>query len=85
MVLRPERKGVPPLVKLDKTYKFVDALEALVPNGPPSLLQCTELKVTGKVVFDKDVVFQGQVEVVNGSDIAKTLPAGTYNNQKVEL
>ena len=84
-VLRPERNGVPPLVQLDKRYKFVDALEALVPNGPPSLLQCKELSVTGKVVFAEGVVFEGVVEVVNSSDIAKTLPTGTYSNQKVEL
>merc|ERR1719389_1506695 len=36
--LAPERKGVPPTVKLDDHYKFVDAMDALIPNGAPSLV-----------------------------------------------
>merc|ERR1712048_475080 len=41
-----ERSGVPPLVKLDDRYKFVDVLETLIPNGPPSLKHCAKLIVT---------------------------------------
>merc|ERR1719326_657826 len=33
--LHADRQGKPPLVKLDDRYKFVDALETLIPNGPP--------------------------------------------------
>merc|ERR1719487_565980 len=44
MVLKAERKGVPPNVKLDGAYKFVKALEKLVPVGcQPSLLGCKKL------------------------------------------
>merc|ERR1740127_327347 len=32
--LDPARKGVPPTIKLDDLYKFVDAMETLIPNGP---------------------------------------------------
>merc|ERR1711881_627292 len=35
--LAPERNGVPPNVKLDDRYKFVDAMDAIICNGAPSL------------------------------------------------
>merc|ERR1711920_832227 len=44
--LAEDRKGVPPTVKLDDAYKFVDAMDTLIPNGPPSLIGCNSLKVT---------------------------------------
>merc|ERR1719331_785393 len=61
MVLKGERAGVPPNVKLDGAYKFVDALQTLVPNGPPSLIDCKKLTVEGKVAFAAGVVFKGDV------------------------
>merc|ERR1719181_323303 len=36
--LAPERAGVPPNVKLDGRYKFVDDMDKLTPNGAPSLI-----------------------------------------------
>merc|ERR1719298_274136 len=51
MVLKAERSGVPPNVKLDGPYKFVDALMALIPNGPPSLIQCDKLTIEGKMTL----------------------------------
>merc|ERR1719331_2165385 len=56
MVLKGERNGVPPDVKLDGSYKFVDGLEALVPKGPPSLVGCDKLVISGKVVLAKGVI-----------------------------
>merc|ERR1719472_619506 len=56
MVLKAERAGVPPNVKLDGCYKFVDGLNGLIPNGPPSLIGCKKLVVKGKVVFAAGVV-----------------------------
>ena len=84
MVLKAERNGTPPNIKLDGAYKFVDALQELVANGPPSLIGCSKLTVEGKVVFAADVVIKGDVKVVGG-DEAKTLPSGTYENQTVTL
>merc|ERR1711939_1297004 len=46
--LAEDRKGVPPTVKLDDAYKFVDQMDTLIPNGPPSLIECKSPKVTGK-------------------------------------
>ena len=85
MTLKPERAGVPPNVKLDGAYKFVDALQALVPEGPPSLIDCTKVTVEGKVVFAKGVVIKGDVKIVNKADETKTLAAGTYTDQTIEL
>ena len=85
MVLKAERNGMPPDVKLDGAYKFVDALQALVPNGPPSLIGCKKITIEGKVVFASGVVIQGDVKIVNTSDTVKTVAAGTYANTTVNL
>lgn len=84
MELVAERNGVPPNVKLDGCYKFVDQLQTLVPNGPPSLIKCDKLTIEGKMSFAKGVVFLGTVKVVNSGE-PKELAAGTYTNQTVEL
>merc|ERR1711972_575785 len=80
IVLNPARKGVPPNIKLDGRYKFVDAMETIMPEGAPSLLECNKLTIEGEVVFAKGVVFKGNVVVRNSSEEKKTLPAGTYGS-----
>merc|ERR1719229_1356448 len=45
IVLARSRAGVPPSIKLDGRYKFVDAMETLMPQGAPSLLACKKLTV----------------------------------------
>merc|ERR1719217_817538 len=57
--LSPERGGVPPNIKLDGAYKFVDAMETLTPNGTPSLIACSKLVVEGEIEFAADVVIKG--------------------------
>jgi len=84
MVLKAERNGSPPNIKLDGAYKFVDALQELVANGPPSLIECTKLTVEGKIVFGAGVVIKGDVKIVGAADL-QTLPAGVYENQTVTL
>merc|ERR1719171_918436 len=85
MVLKEERNGTPPNIKLDGVYKFVDGLQELVTNGPPSLIECNKLTVEGKVVLAAGVVFKGDVKVVNKADASKELAAGTYTDQTIEL
>merc|ERR1719262_1804331 len=60
--LAPERAGVPPLVKLDDRYKFVDAMDTIIPNGVPSLKHCTKLVIKGEVEFAAGVVCEGACE-----------------------
>ena len=85
IILAPEREGVPPDVKLDGMYKFTDAMEKLIPNGPPSLINCKKLVVEGPMTFAKDVVFKGTVTVKNTSGSTKELAAGVYEDKTVEL
>jgi len=85
MVLAAERQGVPPTVKLDSGFKFVDQLAELIPDGPPSLLHCTKLTIEGKVALAAGVVIKGTCKFVNKNDGVKTVVAGTYTDQTVEL
>merc|ERR1712146_243985 len=66
--LAADRKGVPPTIKLDDAYKFVDAMDALIPNGVPSLIGCDSMKIEGKVVFEAGVVVQGAVTFKGGAE-----------------
>jgi UDP-N-acetylglucosamine pyrophosphorylase len=84
--LHADRKGVPPLVKLDGDYKFVDALEKLIPNGPPSLIECTKLEVDdGKMIFAAGVVCKGKVKFKREGDGEVTIPAGTYADDEFKI
>jgi len=83
--LASERKGVPTLVKLDDRYKFVDAMDTIIPNGVPSLKHCDKLVIKGEVEFAAGVVCKGEVTFENGGDGKKTVAAGTYENTTVKL
>merc|ERR1712224_727787 len=84
--LAPERKGVPPTIKLDDRYKFVDAMDTLIPNGPPSLVGCTSMKVDKNMEFAAGVVVKGDVKFKNKKDDKKSvIPAGTYENDEFKF
>ena len=80
--LHASRSGKPPLISLSDHYKLVDSLDSM---GVPGLVGCRSLKVSGAVRFGAGVVIEGDVEVVNTGADRKTLAAGLYRNQKVEL
>jgi len=84
ITLASERNGVPPDVKLDGMYKFTDAMEKLIPNGPPSLIGCKKIVVEGEMTFAKGVVVKGTVTFKN-SGASKEVPAGEYEDKTVEL
>jgi UTP--glucose-1-phosphate uridylyltransferase len=53
-----------PVVDLDSAhYKLLRDFDARFPAGPPSLAECRRLTVDGDVVFGRDVVVRGSVEV----------------------
>jgi len=81
--LAPERNGIPPLIKLDDLYKFVDAMDTMIPNGVPSLVACDSLKITGPIEFAAGVIIKGKVTIT--STEKKTVEAGTYENQDLVL
>ena len=87
MLLKAVRKGVPPDVKLDGAYKFVDDLYKLIPNGAPSLIKCTKLVVEGaNIEFAKGVVVEGKVTIKRTAGSAKAvLKKGTYINTEITI
>merc|ERR1712159_938926 len=74
--LAPERKGVPPTIKLDDLYKFVDAMDTLIPNGVPSLIGCTKLTIKGPVEFEAGVVLKGTCVLEGKGDSKLVVKAG---------
>lgn len=82
--LHPDRAGVPPNIKLDGMYKFVDAMEKMTPSGSPSLIGCKSLKVEGDIEFAAGVVIKGDV-TIKASGGHKVVGAGTYENQTLDL
>jgi len=85
MVLAPTRAGVPPTIKLDDAFKFVDQLAELTKGGIPSLIKCTKLTVEGKVTFAPGVVIEGTVKFVNTGGDFKVAAAKTYKDETVDL
>jgi len=85
MQLKAERAGVPPTVKLDDGFKFVDQLAQLTKGGTPSLIKCTKLTVEGKVEFATGVVLEGTVKFVNKGEEFKVAEGRTYKDETVEL
>jgi len=85
MQLCAARAGVPPTVKLDDCYKFVDQLAGLTKGGIPSLIKCTKLTIEGKVEFAAGVVIEGTVKFVNTGDAVKVAEGKTYKDETVEL
>jgi len=85
LVLRPERNGVPPIVKLDDNYKLVDKFEELFANSVPSLIRCRSLTINGKVKFETGVEIVGDVKFVSRGANTKSVRAGKYQDCEVEL
>jgi UTP--glucose-1-phosphate uridylyltransferase len=53
-----------PFVALDpKRFKLLADFDERFPAGPPSLVACERLTVRGDVVFGRDVVVRGSVEI----------------------
>jgi UTP--glucose-1-phosphate uridylyltransferase len=64
-------------IELDADYyKFVTDLEARFPEGPPSLVACTSLKVEGDCKFGRHIICQGDVYLINESGPQVEVPAG---------
>jgi UTP--glucose-1-phosphate uridylyltransferase len=76
--LAPRRRESPPIVDLDgRFYKLVDDFEPRFPAGPPSLVDCDRLTVTGDVAFSRDVVVRGSVTLEHVGDEQLQLADGT--------
>jgi UTP--glucose-1-phosphate uridylyltransferase len=77
VTISPARRHGPLIVDLDPAhYKLVDDLEARFPAGPPSLVDCERFVVRGDVVFGRDVVARGDVEIEHAGDGQLRIPDG---------
>jgi len=85
LVLRAERNGVPPEVKLSEYYQLVDQFESLVAVGVPSLLRCNSLTIEGKMEFGAGVEIVGDVKFVARGEGKKRIRSGTYQDRVIEL
>ena len=74
-LVEPARE--PPPVALDRErYRFISDLEARFPHGPPSLLACDRLQVSGDVRFGRQVACEGDVTVLGSRDRPARIPDG---------
>ncbi len=80
--LAPSRNDIPPDITLSDDYKLVDQIASL---GSPSLIKCRSLKISGPVQIGEGVSFEGAVEIKNSSKELRTLAAGRYKDQTVNL
>ena len=77
LVVSPQRLDVLPVICLDdRYYRNLDDFNLRFPDGPPSLLECTSLIVTGDIVFEPGVVLRGDVRLENHSGSQVKLLAG---------
>lgn len=74
-------------IDLDSSYyKLIDDFEARFPDGAPSLLACSSLKIVGDVLVEGDVACAGDVVVTNATGAQKCLTHGAVlADQTVEL
>jgi UTP--glucose-1-phosphate uridylyltransferase len=76
--LAARRGGRPPLAELDRRfYKLVGDFDARFADGPPSLVECDRLKVSGDVAFGRGVVVRGSVTVEHDGDGQLRIEDGT--------
>jgi UTP--glucose-1-phosphate uridylyltransferase len=61
----------PPVVSLDPDYyKMMGDFEPRFPSGPPSLVECERLTVSGDVTFGANVVVRGAAKVEGPRKVA---------------
>jgi UTP--glucose-1-phosphate uridylyltransferase len=85
LLLRQERNGIPPIVKLSDDYKLVDQFEPLISRGIPSLVHCHSLIIEGKMEFEADVEIIGDVKFTARGEETKRVLSGSYRDAEISL
>ena len=80
LVLNPDISVAPVISLDDKKYKLIQQLDLCTRYGLPSLKNCKKLTVTGDVWFNRNIVINGTVSIVNNSNEPKMLPPGQYSD-----
>lgn len=82
----PDLSGPGPVITLDKRfYKKIDMFDARFPEGVPSLVHCTGLRVRGDVLFEGGVTIVGDVTISNPHDRQATLKPKTVVDRDLQL
>ncbi len=75
VVANPARVLPRAVIDLDKKhFKKVDDFDTRFPHGPPSLLGCERLSITGDIRFGRDVKLEGVVTMTNESETPAMVP-----------
>jgi UTP--glucose-1-phosphate uridylyltransferase len=78
VVLHPARREIPPVIELEpQYYQFIHLLDERFPAGPPSLLDCDKMRVSGDVRFGRGVIVRGNVHVLNETGDQVCVPEAT--------
>lgn len=78
VVPNPTRKLGHIVVHLDPAfYRHVHEMELRFPFGPPSLVQCKNLRISGDISFGRNVVLVGDVKLVNETGRQAHVPDGS--------
>lgn len=84
--LNPARTRGPIHIELDaKHFKKIDDFQARFPEGVPSLLHCTSLKVKGDVVFRGGIEMKGNVVVENRSGIQAQVSRDRFEEENARV
>ena len=78
IVPNPSRRLGPIDITLDQRYyKFIDQFDERFPHGPPSLIDCASLRITGDVTFGRDIVLRGNVHIDTGEGNVRRITDGS--------
>jgi UTP--glucose-1-phosphate uridylyltransferase len=87
-IMMPNPETVPPgpQIELDpRFYHKIDMFDARFPQGPPSLAQCTRLRVKGDILFEGGVTIVGDVTVTNDRERPAVIDAGMIIDRNLHL
>ncbi len=81
IIPNPGRRLPPVTVALDPVYyKFITDLDERFPYGAPSLVDCSRFYVQGDFRFGRDVICQGNVQLINQTGEQVDVPDGSLLN-----
>lgn len=66
-------------------YKLVDDMQARFPFGPPSLLACERLTITGDIKFGKNITARGDVQLINEKNQQANIEDGAVLEGRQQL
>lgn len=83
-IVQDPSRSVPPSISLDPDYfAMLSDFESRFPSGPPALLKCDSLEISGDVTFEENIELEGSVRI--SAEAPATLRGDHRYNGNVEL